>query len=78
MVIDLSSGGMILLLVGTYVFAGCLGFVLGCCLRMAKKSQDGSISCNSCAGGEQNCNYCKMFGLYSAYKRRKGPPEDKK
>ena len=37
MVIDLSSGGMILLLVGTYVFTGCLGFVLGCCLRMASK-----------------------------------------
>lgn len=37
MVIDLSSGGMILLLVGTYVFVGCLGFVLGCCLRMASK-----------------------------------------
>lgn len=36
MVIDLSSGWMILLLVGTYVFTGCLGFVLGCCLRIAK------------------------------------------
>lgn len=80
MILDLSIGATILLLIGSHVFAGCVGFILGGCLRIAKKSaeQDGSISCNSCAGGEQNCNYCKMFGLYSAYKRRKGPPEDKR
>lgn len=39
MVIDLSSGGMILLVVGTHVFTGCLGFVLGCCMRMAGKNR---------------------------------------
>lgn len=41
MVIDLSSGWMILLLVGTHVFTGCLGFVLGCCMRMAGKKPEG-------------------------------------
>lgn len=77
MVIDLSAWAWIILLSSISSLSGCIGLIVGCCLRMAKKSQDGSISCNSCAGGEQNCNYCKMFGLYSAYKRRKSPPEDK-
>lgn len=80
MTISLPLYARLLLLVGISALSGCMGFIFGCCVRMAKRSveQDGGISCKSCAGGEKNCEYCKMFGLYSAYKRRKGPPEEKR
>lgn len=37
MILDLSIGATILLLIGTHVFAGCLGFILGCCMRISKR-----------------------------------------
>ena len=37
MILDLSIGATILLLTGTHVFAGCVGFILGGCLRISRR-----------------------------------------
>lgn len=84
MVIDLPTWALIILLSSISSLSGCIGLIFGCCLRMAKKSDDkycaieqySGISCNSCAGGDCNCIRCKMHGMYTAYKRMADLPED--